>query len=170
MIPIGKSGRAAKIVAILAFGLFLPARAAFSVLSLELQSEAQPAVVHHATDAQLARMNSGQLANYVFKHHGCINCHMMGHDSRLGLTDRGEAIGKNFEGCVSLLTSMNVIAQTPKSDRSAHDKQEAAHFQQFGCTTCHQIVPGKLGLSAYGKRMKSLHMACTDVQKILSTN
>jgi hypothetical protein len=63
---------------------------------------------------------------------------------------------------------MNVIAQVKPGDRSAEEKQKAARFQEFGCTTCHQITPGKLGLTSYGTRLKSLHMACTDVEKILA--
>jgi hypothetical protein len=40
---------------------------------------------------------------------------------------------------------------------------------KFGCTTCHQIVtPGRMGLTGYGAKLKSMHMACTDVEKLLS--
>lgn len=120
-------------------------------------------------DAQMSKMSSDQLAHYVFEHHGCNNCHTLGANGKLGFTARGTQVGKGFEGCISLLTSMNVIAQVKPGDRSADEKQKAARFQEFGCTTCHQIVPGKLGLTAYGTKLKSLHMACTDVEKILSS-
>lgn len=120
------------------------------------------------TDAQMSKMSSDQLAHYVFEHHGCNNCHTLGANGKLGFTERGTQVGKGFEGCISLLTSMNVIAQVKPGDRSAGEKEKAATFQQFGCTTCHQIVPGKLGLTAYGTKLKSLHMACTDVEKILA--
>ena len=63
---------------------------------------------------------------------------------------------------------MNVIAEVKEENRSAEDKRKAARFQEFGCTTCHQITPGKLGLTEVGSKLASLHMACTDVQKILS--
>jgi hypothetical protein len=92
----------------------------------------------------------------------------MGANGKLGFTERGKQVGKGFEGCISLLTSMNVIAQVKESDRSTKEKQKAARFQEFGCTTCHQIAPGKLGLTAYGAKLKSFHMACTDVEKILA--
>lgn len=120
------------------------------------------------TDAQMSKMNSDELAHYVFEHHGCNNCHTLGANGKLGFTERGKQVGKGFEGCISLLTSMNVIAQVKPGDRSAEEKQKAARFQEFGCTTCHQITPGKLGLTSYGTRLKSLHMACTDVEKILA--
>jgi cytochrome c551/c552 len=109
-----------------------------------------------------------ELAAYVFEHHGCNGCHTIGQGGKLGFTDRGRKVGKNFEGCISLLTSMNVIAQTKAANRTAEEKQKAARFEQFGCTTCHQIVPGKLGLTEYGTKLKSMHMACTDVERIMA--
>jgi cytochrome c2 len=121
------------------------------------------------TDAQMSKMSSDELAHYVFEHHGCNNCHTLGANGKLGFTDRGTQVGKGFVGCISLLTSMNVIAQVKPADRTQDEKQKAATFQEFGCTTCHQIVPGKLGLTSYGTKLKSLHMACTDVERILSS-
>ena len=109
-----------------------------------------------------------ELAAYVFERHRCNSCHTLGQGGKLGFTDRGNEVGKNFEGCISLLTSMNVIAQVKPANRTAEEKGKAARFQEFGCTTCHQITPGKLGLTEYCKKLKSLHMACTDVEKILA--
>jgi cytochrome c551/c552 len=120
------------------------------------------------TDAQMSKMSSDELAHYVFEHHGCNNCHTLGANGKLGFTERGKQVGKGFEGCIALLTSMNVIAQVKPADRSAEEKQKAARFQEFGCTTCHQITPGKLGLTTYGTKIKSLHMACTEVERILA--
>jgi cytochrome c551/c552 len=120
------------------------------------------------TDAQMARMSSDELAKYVFENHGCKNCHTMGANGKLGFTERGKTVGKGFEGCISLLTSMNVIAQVKETNRSEDEKHKAARFQEFGCTTCHQITPGKLGLTSYGTKLKSFHMACTDVERILA--
>jgi hypothetical protein len=78
-------------------------------------------------------------------------------------------VGKGFEGCISMLTSMNVIAQAKDENRTAEEKQKAARFKGFGCTECHQIIPGKMGLTKEGTQLKSLHMACSDVQKFLSS-
>ena len=121
------------------------------------------------TDAQLSTMNSKPLALYIFQNHGCKNCHTLAHGEKLGLNEQGKQVGKGFEGCISLLTSMNVIAQTKPSDRTSDDKHKVARFHQFGCSECHQITPGKLGLTAYGAKLKLLHMACTDVEQILSS-
>jgi cytochrome c551/c552 len=121
------------------------------------------------TDAQMSQMSSDELANYVFQQHGCKNCHTLGKAGKLGLTDQGMEVGKNYEGCVSLLTSMNLIAQLKDAERTSAQKKMAARFQEFGCTTCHQIVaPGKMGLTSSGVKLKSMHMACTDVEKLMS--
>lgn len=127
-----------------------------------------PASPNALTDAQMSKMSSDDLAHYVFEHHGCNGCHTLGENGKLGFTERGKQVGKGFEGCIALLTSMNVVAQVKQVDRTAEEKQKAARFQEFGCTTCHQIVPGKLGLTSYGTKLKSLHMACTDVERILA--
>jgi hypothetical protein len=63
---------------------------------------------------------------------------------------------------------MNLIAQVEPPNRTPDEKKKAATFREFGCTTCHQITPGKLGLTSYGAKLKSFHMACTDVERILS--
>jgi cytochrome c551/c552 len=121
------------------------------------------------TEAQMSQMSSDDLAKYVFQQHGCKNCHTLGKAGRLGLTEQGMEVGKNYEGCVSLLTSMSLVAQLKEAERSNADKKTAARFQEFGCTTCHQIVtPGRMGLTSYGSKLKSMHMACTDVEKLLS--
>lgn len=124
--------------------------------------------INSPQDENLAGKSPDELAAYIFERHHCNGCHTMGADGKLGFNGRGEEVGKNFEGCISLLTSMNVIAQVKPANRTAEEKHKAARFQQFGCTTCHQIVPGKLGLTDYGRKLKTLHMACTDVEKILA--
>jgi hypothetical protein len=114
------------------------------------------------SQAEIARMNSAQLTKYVFSHQGCDSCHTLSATFQLGLTDRGQPLAKGFEGCAGLLTAMNVVGELPPADRSPDETQIADKFQQFGCTTCHQIIPGKMALTDYGMKMKSLHAAtCT---------
>ncbi len=119
-------------------------------------------------DASFARMSSSELAQYVFDHHGCKSCHTLGKDGKLGLTDRGTEVGRNFEGCISLLTAMNSVVQAKEENRSAEDRRKAERFRDFGCTDCHQITPGKLGLTPIGEKLASLHMGCPDVERLLS--
>jgi cytochrome c551/c552 len=120
------------------------------------------------SDTQMSHMSPNELATYVFENHGCNSCHTMGSNGKLGYTERGKQVGKGFIGCVSLLTSMNLIAQVEPANRTSDEKQKAVKFKEFGCTTCHQIMPGKMGLTAYGTKLKSFHVACTDVERVLS--
>lgn len=112
--------------------------------------------------------SSQEIAEFVFEHYGCNGCHTLGRAARLGFTERGKEVGKNFEGCISLLTAMNVIVHVREENRTAEEKRKAAHFQEFGCAACHQITPGRMGLTEVGSKLASLHMTCTDVQRILS--
>jgi hypothetical protein len=140
-------------------------------LSLGTNASSRPAQTappkKELSEAEMSHMSSDDLAKYVFEHHGCGSCHTIGANGKLGYTERGKQVGKGFLGCVNLLTSMNLIAQVEPTNRTPEEKQKAVKFLEFGCTTCHQIVPGKLGLTSYGTRLKSLHMACTEVEKIL---
>jgi cytochrome c551/c552 len=143
-------------------------------LPLSLWTNASPGSAQPASSrkelsaAEMSHMSSHELAKYIFDHHGCGSCHTMGANGKLGYTERGKQVSKGFLGCVNLLTSMNLIAQVEPANRTPEEKEKAVKFREFGCTTCHQIVPGKLGLTNYGTRLKSFHMACTDVERILS--
>jgi cytochrome c551/c552 len=133
------------------------------------QSQSAMLVPAKLSDADLASKTPNQLAHHIFETHGCKNCHTLGKNERLGFNERGKQIGQNFEGCIRLLTAMNVIAQVDTKQRTQEERVKAAHFEEYGCTTCHQITPGKLGLTGYGKKLASMHLACTDVEKILSS-
>lgn len=136
------------------------------VVSLSLLSHSGTASASAETlsDAQIAHMSSGALAKYVFDNQGCRSCHTISTDGKLGFTERGKQLSKGFEGCTSLLSSMNVIAQVPAASRTPEEKAAAARFQQFGCSSCHQIVPGTMGLTKYAPKLKSLHLICTEIQ------
>jgi len=126
------------------------------------------------TAATLDRMTAAgkgprELAQYVFDTHGCKSCHTVGQDGKLGFTERGKQIGKGFEGCISMLTAMNLIAQVPDAQRSAQERQKAARFEEFGCTFCHKIIPGKMGLTDVGTKLSHLHIGCVDVEKLVAS-
>lgn len=126
-------------------------------------------------DQQLDRMiaagkSQSELARYVFNTHGCKSCHTMGAAGKLGFTEKGKERAKGFEGCISMLTAMNLIAQVNEKQRTPQQRQRAARFEEFGCTTCHKIVPGKMGLTDVGTKLTHLHLGCIDVEKLVSTN
>lgn len=117
-------------------------------------------------DRMIAEGKSRQeLARYIFNTHGCKSCHTMGRDGKLGFTAKGQERAKGFEGCISMLTAMNLIAQVPDRQRSAQQRQKAARFEEFGCTSCHKIIPGKMGLTDVGAKLSSLHLGCVDIEK-----
>jgi len=87
-----------------------------------------------STAATLDRMTAGgksrqELAQYVFDTHGCKSCHTAGQNSKLGFTERGRQIAKGFEGCIALLSAMDLIAQVPEERRSLQQQQKAARFE-----------------------------------------
>ena len=110
-----------------------------------------------------------ELAKYVFDTHGCKSCHTIGQDGKLGYTERGKERAKGFEGCINILTAMTVIVQVPEEKRSSQQRDKAQRFQEFGCTDCHKLTPGKLGLTAVGAKLQHLHLGCVDVEKLTSS-
>jgi hypothetical protein len=54
---------------------------------------------------------------------------------------------------------MNLIAQVSAAQRSASQKLTAQRFNEFGCTLCHRIVPGKMGLTELGVKRTHMHSA-----------
>ena len=122
------------------------------------------------TSAALDRMiaagkSQKEQAQYVFDSHGCNRCHTVGQNGKLGFTEKGKQLTQGFEGCIRMLTAMNLIAQIPGNQRSADQRQKAARFEEFGCTLCHQIIPGKMGLTNLGSKLTRLHLGCADVEK-----
>jgi hypothetical protein len=111
-----------------------------------------------------------QLAKYVFDTHGCKSCHTIGQEGKLGYTDKGKERAKGFEGCINMLTAMTVVVQTPYEKRSTQQREKARRFEEFGCTDCHKVTPGKLALTEIGAKLAHLHLGCVDVEKLTSTH
>jgi hypothetical protein len=129
--------------------------------------EAQKAT---ALDQMIAAGKSPrELAQYLFDAHGCKDCHTMGKEGRLGFTAKGTERAQKFEGCISTLKAMSVIAKVPEEQRSATQSQRAERFQEFGCTTCHKVTPGKMGLTEVGAKLANLHLGCVEVEKLLAS-
>src|SRR5579864_8940504 len=134
----------------------------------EAQSSAQ------ASNAGLDRMiadgkSPQELARYVFDTHGCKSCHTIGHEGKLGYTRKGQEHAKGFEGCINMLTAMTVIVQVPDEKRSLRQREKALRFEEFGCTACHKLTPGKLGLTEVGAKLQHLHVGCVDIEKLTSS-
>ena len=145
---------------------------AFAVGERLSAQQKQPSA--QATSAALDKMiaakkSQKELCQYVFDSHGCKTCHTAGENGKLGYTEKGKQLTTGFEGCVRMLTAMNLIAQVPATQRSADQKTKAQRFDEFGCTFCHQIVPGKMGLTDLGSKLSHLHLGCADVEKVVAS-
>jgi len=92
-----------------------------------------------------ARKSRHELAQHLFDTHGCKDCHTIGHHGKLGYTTKGEERARGFEGCISTLKAMSIIARVAEDKRSATQRQRAQRFEEFGCATCHKLTPGKMG-------------------------
>ena len=127
-----------------------------------------------ASSAALDRMiatgkSQRELAQYLFDTHGCKGCHAISNDGKLGFTRKGKERAQGFEGCVSTLKAMSIIAKVPEDQRSATQRQRAERFEEFGCATCHKLTPGKMELTALGAKLAHLHLGCVEVEKLLAT-
>ena len=145
---------------------------AFSTSVLAQRASKTPSA--QATSATLDRMVAAgktprELGQYVFDTHGCNSCHTVGQNGKLGFTEKGKNLTKGFEGCIRTLTAMNLIAQVPDNQRSPAQRQTAARFNEFGCTLCHKIIPGKMGLTELGTKLTSLHLGCVEVEKLVAS-
>jgi cytochrome c2 len=127
-----------------------------------------------SNDATLDKMIAAgksphELAVYLFDTHGCKNCHTAGKDGKLGFTKSGEERAQGFQGCIATLKAMTVIAKVPSNQRSETQRKRAQQFDEFGCSTCHMVAGGKVGLTTVGAKLAHLHLGCVDVEKVLAS-
>jgi hypothetical protein len=128
-----------------------------------------PSVATLPADLTDSNKSPVEKAHYVYSNYHCDGCHTLSTEGKFGYTARGEELRKGEEGCVGLLTSMGVIAHIPDSSRSVTQKVKAEHFTEFGCSVCHKVEPGKMGLTPTGEELATLHMSCPEVEKLLTT-
>jgi len=125
-----------------------------------------------ATLAELERVTAAksahEVATYIFDNYGCKQCHTVASNGKFGYTEMGEQLKKKSEGCIGLLTTVSRIVTLPEADRTAEHKEKLAHFNDYGCTACHRISFGSVELTEVGAKLKTMHLACTDVQRVLN--
>jgi cytochrome c551/c552 len=134
------------------------------------KAQSQPQPSPQRTAATLDRMIAAhktqqELAQYVFDTHGCTGCHTMGQNGKLGFNSRGQQVAADFEGCIRLLTDVSAIVKIPENRRSCQQNQKAARFNEFGCTFCHQVAADKILLTDVGRKLRSAHLGCVDIEK-----
>jgi cytochrome c551/c552 len=148
--------------------------AAMAMLAQQGQNAKKDQASAPSSNAALDRMVAAgkspqELAQYLFDTHGCSNCHTIGREGKLGLTEKGKQRSEGFEGCINMLTAMTVIVQVPEEKRSPQQRQKAARFEEFGCAACHKLTPGKLDLTEVGAKLKHLHLGCVEIEKLTSS-
>lgn len=116
-----------------------------------------------------ARKSQGELAQRLFDTQGCRKCHTIGREGKLGFTKEGEERAQGFEGCISTLKAMSIIAKVPEDQRSATQHRRAQRFEEFGCATCHKVTPGKMGVTEVGAKLARLHLGCVQVEKLVAS-
>ena len=132
------------------------------------QSPERPPATLAELEKVTAAKSAHEIATYLFENYGCKNCHTVAGGGKFGYTEMGEQLKNKSEGCIALLTSVRRIATLPEADRTAEHKEKLAHFNDYGCTACHRISFGSVGLTEVGATIKTMHLACTDVQKTLN--
>ena len=125
-----------------------------------------------ATLAELEKVTAAksahEVATYIFDNYGCKQCHTVASGGKFGYTSMGEQLKNKSEGCIAMLTTMSRIVTLPEADRSAEHREKLAHFNDYGCTACHRISFGSVELTEVGAKLKTMHLACTDVQRVLN--
>jgi cytochrome c551/c552 len=131
------------------------------------QSERPPATLAELESLTTAD-DSQEIATYIFENYGCENCHTITNSDKFGFTERGRQIKSKSEGCPTLLGAVRQIAVLPEADRTEKHHEKLAHFEEYGCTACHRIFYGFVGLTEIGVRLRSLHLSCSDLQRVLN--
>jgi len=125
-----------------------------------------------ATLAELEQVTQAksahEVATYIFDNYGCKQCHTVASGGKFGYTAMGEQLKKSSEGCIAMLTTVSRIVTLPEADRTAEHREKLAHFNDYGCTACHRISFGSIELTEVGAKLKTMHLACTDVQRVLN--
>ena len=137
------------------------------LVSCSQRSDPPPATLAELEQVTAAK-SAHEIATFIFDNYGCKNCHTTASGGKFGYTALGEQLRNKSEGCIALLTTVSRVATLPERDRTPEHKEKLAHFSDYGCTACHRISFGSVGLTEVGAKLQTMHLACTDVQKILN--
>ena len=115
-----------------------------------------------------AAKSAHEIATYIFENYGCKNCHTIASGGKFAYTALGEQLKNKSEGCIAMHTAVSRIVTLPEANRTPENNEKLAHFKDYGCTACHRISFGSVGLTEAGAKLQTMHLACTDVQKVLN--
>ena len=84
------------------------------------------AVVDHRAGPDDRRREKPARARAVpLRYHGCKDCHTIGQEGKLGFTNKGKERAEGFEGCISTLKAMSIIAKVPEDQRAQRRGQRS---------------------------------------------
>ncbi len=109
-----------------------------------------------------------RLAAKVFKDHNCASCHTLSKKGQFGYTPRGIEIKSRSLGCVDLLTQMTKLTSLPQERWTSNDQAQVHDFHEFGCTQCHQMTGHGMEMTELGTKLRSAHVSCPEVEKVLN--
>lgn len=147
--------------------LLIVTAACLSIVSISCsRRKEQPPEPAPTTLAEFTQATAGKnalgVARFVLERYDCKKCHALDSKQKLILNQQSEAMGKDFHGCIPMLSDMNVISQVSAKDRTPQETETAKHFQEYGCAFCHKIVPGKMGLTDIGDKLGFFHKGCNE--------
>jgi cytochrome c551/c552 len=131
------------------------------------RQETPPATVAELEKVTAAK-DAHEIATYIFENYNCNTCHTIATGGKFGYTAMGEQLKNKSQGCIALLTAVSRIVTLPEANRTAEHNEKLTHFKDYGCTACHRISLGSVGLTEVGAKLQVMHFACTDVQKVLN--
>jgi hypothetical protein len=144
------------------------ARGLIAALSLALMLGLSFSAAYAAGEAG-GSSDPHRLAAKVFKEHNCGSCHTLGSKGQFGYTAHGLEIKQKSLGCVDLLNLMTQLTSVPE-ERWTPDQQAKVHsFHEFGCTQCHQMTSHGMELTEVGSKLRSAHLSCPEVEKVLNS-
>jgi hypothetical protein len=114
--------------------------------------------------------NPHRLAAKIFKEHNCGSCHTLGSKGQFGYTSHGLEIKKHSLGCVDLLSAMTKLTSVPEERWTSEQQAQVHDFHDFGCTQCHAMTSHGMEMTELGTKLRTAHMSCPEVEKILNTN
>ena len=109
-----------------------------------------------------------EIALWVWDTYRCNTCHGFTADGLMGLTPQGQQMGRDFQGCPSMMATVWETVAVNRSEWTEAQKQVRANFSQFGCTVCHQVDPTGVTLTDIGSKASQMHLSCPEVMGTLA--
>jgi len=78
--------------------------------------------------------------------------HTISDSGSLGLTQQGQVMAGDFQGCPDMLQTVWETVGPPEAEWTDEQNQVRVEFARFGCTVCHQVGASGVGLTEIGAK------------------